>query len=284
LNASSAEASEDDDQEAVQMTREIKIVTQRWAKPRRESGAKEPLEPVGVISPIAAMTALRDQLAVQIQHFQQNMNLPTFQNLQLPTLPPMPYLPDYQTNPVVRRFSSLVPQRNSRPSTSSSRGPDSKEGEYKWWELITGPAAPPPAYNEIYPAKQQEDLAIKRSSAVATALDTLADQKCISDFDMSRTERSISEKDPLRQRQQNELRLAHARKVKKLRSDRNLFFIWVSSPILQFSARLNPLQIPLLVFVILATLTDKVPKVWQAAKQAREFFQSRYHNRILQEL
>jgi hypothetical protein len=91
----------------------------------------------------------------------------------LPTLPTLPALPDYQAYPMVRRVSSLFPQRPaSRPATA----PGSKEG---WWETLTGSASPsaPPAYNELYPERiTEEQFRVKKASAMQAAADAALDQ------------------------------------------------------------------------------------------------------------
>ncbi|MCJ1392710.1 hypothetical protein MMC18_005581 [Xylographa bjoerkii] len=251
-----------------------------WAQSRRSStimerspvveGVLQPLaETPGFLFPAAAMAAWRDQLAAQIQHFHQSVNW-TLPNLQIPTLPPMPNLPDYRTDAMVRRFSSLVPQRSSRPGTSGG-GPGNKESDYRWWELLTGTAPSPPPYEEIYPAAAQDAFDIKTSSAARAALDALADQKCI-----TATE-SVSNKEPSEVangkqdsnlQHQEQLRDAHNRKIKRLRSDRNLFFIWI----------------PLLLFVVMAMLKDRAPQIWHGAQQAIAFAQHRYQGRLVEVL
>ena len=217
---------------------------QLWARSRRASTVEPTTEhnPVqmqasaGMLFPAAAMTAWRDHLAAQIQQFQQNVNW-TIPQLQLPSLPPMPNLPDYQAYPMVRRFSALVPQRGARSgsslsprtNTSSESMPASKENEYRWWELITGAASSPPSYEEIYPAKTEEHQ-LKRSSATRAAVDELVDRKMSTPFDESTasdTTTKIKDGQPSVQLQQ-QLRTEHASKVKRLWSDRKLFFIWVS--------------------------------------------------------
>lgn len=193
----------------------------------------------GYLSPSAAMTAWRDQIGAQIQHFQQSVHF-ALPNLQIPALPPMPNLPDYQAYPMVRRISSLVPHRGSpRPPTSSDTANDgAREGDYGWWELLTGTPSSPPAYEEIYPGVSKGDLNTKKSSAVQAAAEASLDQKCSELFDAAGGESGPSSMTEPGQRrastvslgqQQEQLRLAHAKRVKKLRSDRNLFFVWVSS-------------------------------------------------------
>lgn len=221
-----------------------------WMKSRRSSAIKTSIDhvtnesdtvievpdastPGGVPSPTAAMTAFREQLATQIQHIQHTMHL------NLPNLPQMPRfdmanLPGYQayipTAPMVRRISNLV---------GSNRPDGAKEQDYKWWDLFSGnvPAAPP-AYEEIFP---QGDVDAKRASAVQAAADTVADNKCAEVFDQVDSSSSssaqktpvvlntvlIGQKHVITREQQDQLRLAHAEKVKRLSRDRNLFFIWV---------------------------------------------------------
>ena len=127
------------------------------------------------VSSVTYMWAWRNSLAEQIQHFQQSAQsvMPNLPNL--PTLPALPAIPDYQTHSVVRRVSSLFPQRPaSRPSSTPP-----KEG---WWESLTGTSSPlssaaPPPYNELYPAKEEsaEDLETKKNSTVQAAADAAVD-------------------------------------------------------------------------------------------------------------
>jgi hypothetical protein len=186
----------------------------------------------GLASPSAAMTAFRDQLSTQIQHLQQTMQLNLPNLPQMPRFDMMPNLPDYQsylpTTPMVRRISNLV--GNSRPVNT-------KEQDYKWWDLFSGtvPAAPP-AYEDIFP---EGDLDTKRASAVQAAADIVADNKCAELFDQAESSTTsqkrsaklervrIGQKHTITREQQDQLRLAHAEKVKRLSRDRNLFFIWV---------------------------------------------------------
>jgi hypothetical protein len=193
---------------------------------------------IGLGSPTAAMTAFRDQLSAQIQHLQQTMHLNLSNLPQMPTLPLMPNLPDYQaylpTSPMVRRISSLVPHMGaSRPGTAEQ---PAREPDYRWWDLFSGslPAAPP-AYDELFP---QNDMDLKRSLAMQAAADTVADNKCSTLFDTPEASgtrprvvtphpTSIEFKHQVTREEHDQLRLAYAEKVKRLRSDRNLFFIWV---------------------------------------------------------
>ena len=190
----------------------------------RSAATQEGLDPnVSRLATQSALTAWRDQLSVQIQQFQQTVHR---------ALPPLPNLPDYQDYPVVRRISSLVPQRNAH-LTSGPNGPiHTKETDYHWWELLTGATSAPPAYEDIYPDMSQRDLADEKAPAMRAAGEALMDQKCEAMFDHAESSTimetvSIGSKG-LTQQQQDRLRSAHAQKIKRLRSDRNLFFIWVS--------------------------------------------------------
>ena len=210
---------------------------QLWTRSRRNStvdGSELPPNQMeanpGSMFTAAAMTAWRDQLAAQIQQFQQSVGrtLP-----HLPSLPPMPNLPDYQA---FRRFSQWGPQRSSRGSTSSAHTNDPKDSDPGWWDSLTGGSSPP-SYEEIYPAKAQEDLDIKTSSAAMAAADAAADLKCAEEFDgVMRTEggasssktTATSERRVGAGEQGRETFLVPANDIKRLRSDRKLFFIWVS--------------------------------------------------------
>ena len=183
------------------------------------------------VSQLAAQSALavwRDQLAVQIQQFQQTVHK---------TLPPLPNLPDYQSYPVVRRISSLV---QHQPAVERLASRNAKDANYRWWELLTGPANSPPAYEELYPDKACHDLHDKKNALLEAAGDALVDQKCATMFDQQTTACASSSSDAailetvnigksgLTGEEQARIRAAHTRKVKRLSSDRKLFFIWVS--------------------------------------------------------
>ena len=175
-----------------------------------------------------AMSAWRDQISAQIQQFQQTVHR-TLPTLQLPALPPIPNLPDYQAYPVVRRISSLVPQRISRPGAANGSNGVAKLADYHWWELLTGATSSPPAYDEIYPENTQADPSEKEASVLRAAGDAYMDKKCEETFDRAKSS-SAFETANLESTlpTPEQLRSAHAMKVKRLRKDRNLFFIWVS--------------------------------------------------------
>lgn len=171
-----------------------------------------------------AMSAWRDQISAQIMQLQQSVHR---------ALPPIPNLPDYQAYPVMRRISNLVPQRGlgNRSDNGQNVATKVKAPDYHWWELITGPASSPPAYDEIFPDQKQQILEPKNPSARIAAQDFVLDKTCQTLFDKAESSTMIGTvnigPNGLTKQQQQQIRNAHARKVKKLRSDRKLFFIWV---------------------------------------------------------
>ncbi|KAI4257998.1 MAG: hypothetical protein LQ352_001388 [Teloschistes flavicans] len=152
-----------------------------------------------LVAAAAAMAVWRDNLAGQIQQFQQSVQR-TLPNLQMPNLspmnlPPLPTFEAYHEHPMVRRISSLVPRMNSPPE--------------------------PPAYDEIYPDAAPTDLSVKKASAARAMGDALIDQKCAANFDKPETsESAVGKPDEM-------LRLVPNGKEKKLKNDRKLFFVWV---------------------------------------------------------
>ena len=243
LGDSSSDESDDEEVNVVAMSdadARKRAFTQRWMEPqhmsqkvgtdtRSEDAPQQLTETAGFVSAAAAMTAWRDQLAAQIQHFHQSVNW-TLPSLQVPTLPPMPNLPDYQAHAIARHFSSLIPQRQSQPKTPTEGIADTRDNDYRWWELLTGTTSSPPAYEEIYPAKAQNDLNLKTESAARAAADALADQKCGANFDTQQQEVGVDSltNRALTTQQQEQLKYAHDRKVMRLQSDRKLFFFWAS--------------------------------------------------------
>lgn len=267
---------------------------QIWAQTRRNSLAAEPQYPcdpsqdsLASTAPFLvvnhAMSAWRDQLSAQIQQFQQTVHR-TLPILQLPALPPIPNLPDYQAYPVVRRISSLVPQRSFRPSTPNRNTGVTKVTDYHWWELLTGAASSPPAYDEIYPESSRCILSDKETSTLEAAGDAYVDRKCEETFDqpkrISAFETANLATTVLTPEQ---LRSAHAMKVKRLRKDRNLFFIWVSHQLRNAKpVYLLLKQIPLLVLVLVAMLKDRVPQALYGARQTLHYVQDRFQERVIE--
>ena len=202
-------------------------------------------------SAAAAMAAWRDHLAAQINHFQNSVNW-TLPNLQIPALPP---LPDYGDHPMVRRISAFVPQRGSfggtfgKPlfpgygstSPSPTTGPQqSQEGKERWWDLLGGRnASLPPPYEEIYPegksARQHVDD--KKCGILGVAAETIVDLK-FEQLDAKRNESMSSGTLNVNLAEASRIALVghgkqsssegpEAIRIKRLRSDRRLFMIWV---------------------------------------------------------
>jgi IPT/TIG domain/Ankyrin repeat len=191
--------------------------------------------------PPASLVAWRNQLATQINQFQQSVGR-AFPNLPaLPPMPPMPALPDYQAYPMMRRISNLVPHR---PGSAWS----SKDG---WWEMFTGNSAPaanqnaPPTYDELYPHQEMDedrDHELKKTALLRAATDAAVDQHFEAQAGPSNssveteavnkdeeiTDIRIGRKTVISRQQQEQLRQQQARKMKGLTKDKNLFFFWVS--------------------------------------------------------
>ncbi|KAI4251084.1 MAG: hypothetical protein L6R42_008512, partial [Xanthoria sp. 1 TBL-2021] len=146
----------------------------------------------------------------------------------------------YQEHPMVRRISSLVPRMNAAPTPTPT----------------PTPAPAPPSYDEIYPDPSPADL--KMTSTARALGDAIIDSKCAAAFDTSTklTDdrpamiRAIAEASTKEQHEQ--LRLAHARNVKKLSNDRRLFFVWI----------------PLLILVVIAMTKDRAPWVLECVREA----------------
>ncbi|KAI2011115.1 SPT3 Dosage dependent suppressor of Ty-induced promoter mutations-like protein [Ophidiomyces ophidiicola] len=213
----------------------------------------------------AALLAWRNHLAGQINHFQQSVNR-VFPNL--PALPPMPTLPDYQTHPMIQRISSLVPHR---PTTSWSTNimKDS-------WDRLTGNSSPP-AYEELYPGgRTEEDHEVKKSSIVEAAIDAVLDRhfeeqpKATSSAPPLSFSASINDevelgdvrigRKSISRHQQEQLRKAHALKMKKINSDWNLFCFWI----------------PVLICVVFAMLHSASPTVRQGVSEGYQLFKNRF--------
>ena len=219
-----------DDSNASDADSDLELAPSRqWVQSRRNSNTIVPAlaspeldNNHGYMFAVAAMAAWRDQIAAQLQQLQQSVNFTR------PNLPPIPSLADYQAYPMMRRFSSFVPHRNSRPSSSNGAEPDSKESDPRWWEFLTGGSSPP-AYEEIYPPDAQKNMEVKTASAAQAAADAAADQKCSAIYDVTPSTSSRPRESKMSAKEEEELSLIQRKNVKRLRSDRKLFCIWVSS-------------------------------------------------------
>jgi hypothetical protein len=127
-------------------------------------------------------------------------------------------------------------------SRNADVGPGTKEADSRWWDLFSGTMPnSPPAYEDIFPHKEIDK---KRASATQAAADAIADDKCTTLYDQSESSSSsvassskttaellenldTGSKHSISQEGHAQLRLAHGKKI-RFRSDRKLFFIWVS--------------------------------------------------------
>ncbi|OAA79541.1 ankyrin repeat protein [Akanthomyces lecanii RCEF 1005] len=226
-------------------------------------------------APTAMAAALKDQFQQQLQQLQQTMAM-HFQNLahipQLPQMPGMPVLPDYQG--YFQRMQQYVPgMSGTRPDSADGNAP---KVDSRWWDLssyVGGTAAapaPPPAYEDIFPAKDVEE---KQRAAAEAACEAEADMKCSALYDQPKTKlkkrssRSkpavasvvaesseteipsvlkIGRKNAITKEQQDQFLRAREQKLKRLSNDRKLFFVWI----------------PLLVIMICAMLYSYFPKLF----------------------
>lgn len=257
-------------------------------------GSDLPMEPN---SPTAALAAaVREQVAAQLHQFQQAMQVhfPNFGQMpnlpQMPTLPRM--LPNYQNyleqSHFMDRMSSLMPNMTtSRPgSADDERQP--KPEHAKWWDfssLLNKDALPPPAYSELFP-RGDDAFDQKQASAAQAAAEHMADEKCARLYDTPEVEveeeveevgessssaqepkeLTIGRKEDITREQQQDFLRAHAEKFKGMRSDKNLWFIWVSPLASALKhADTNNEQIPLLTMILAAMLYNRFPEMFAMA-------------------
>jgi len=158
------------------------------------------------------------------------------------------------------------------------------------WDRLTGNSSPPP-YEELYPdgepdGETDEDYTTKKSSMIQAAADIVADRH-FERSDPSPSNFVVQDIGDVRigrksipREQQEQLRMAHARKMKRIRSDRNLFFIWVSD-----ATRLPPwfvrmlmhVQIPLLILIVIGMLKNLIPDILHGVSQLYHFTGTRGH-------
>lgn len=208
-------------------------------------------------SPAAQMLAWRDHIIAQIQQYQHStqhliLNLPSLPNL--PNLPNLPAIPDYQTHPMVRRVSSLFPQRAASQSTTPH---SNKEG---WWESLTGSqqtSGAPPAYEDLFPNRNtDEDFSLKKQSAMRAAADAAIDRHFETSSTFSFPE--IVESDSkIRAQPIN----SQGRELHQPENSRKLFLIWVSSSVYILMEKLeaNLVQMAVVIFLLAWMLKNDVP-------------------------
>ncbi|EXJ80050.1 hypothetical protein A1O3_08336 [Capronia epimyces CBS 606.96] len=168
------------------------------------------------VAPPAFMLAWRDHLVAQLQQFNESAQsvMPNLVNMN----GPLAALQDYQAYPMVRRVSSLFPQR-----PSPRQQPGQREG---WWETLTGTSSPapssPPAYGDLYPESEErlDGWSLKKSSAVHAAADAVMDLQFERQMATqgSGNKPSIPNPEPLPRKQIERIELSR---------DRKLFFFWI---------------------------------------------------------
>ncbi|KAI1388771.1 uncharacterized protein F4822DRAFT_429386 [Hypoxylon trugodes] len=238
-------------------------------------------------TPTSPMSAIRDHFAAHLQQWQNSMamhfqNLPPLQmpHMQMPALPPIPVLPDYQAylyaTPVVQRISSLVPNiRSPRPGSEDGQSP--QDGSSKRWEFpfFGAKDSPPPAYDSIFPEKSlDKSFEVKQTSAATAAVEFEADKKCATLFDQPTTETptsaeastsqsqevpallEIGRKHNITKEQQEHLQRAHAQRLKTGSSDKMLWFVWI----------------PILMFILGAMLVSVAPSLTTCASVSIETY------------
>lgn len=140
------------------------------ATPTTAFPPKKEGNPAPTLAVSAFMLAWRDHLVAQLHQFNESAQsvMPNLGSVN----GPLATLQDYQANTMVRRVSSLWPQRpNSRQEGSPREG---------WWETLTGASSPtpssPPAYRDLFPDKEQlsGDWSVKKSSTLEAAADAAA--------------------------------------------------------------------------------------------------------------
>ncbi|KIW99436.1 uncharacterized protein Z518_11175 [Rhinocladiella mackenziei CBS 650.93] len=158
----------------------------------------------------AFMLAWRDHLVAQLQQFNESAQsvMPNLGNLN----GPIAALQEYQAYPMVRRVSSLFPQRPGSRQQPSQR------------ERSSPPAPPssPPAYGDLYPDNEGSSTAwsVKKSSALVAATDAAADLHFERQSTNQSSEAPSSPSIP-------GLSLRKPVERVELSRDRKLFFFWV---------------------------------------------------------
>ncbi|KAK2596228.1 SPT3 Dosage dependent suppressor of Ty-induced promoter mutations-like protein [Conoideocrella luteorostrata] len=240
------------------------LVMRRASTMRQEEESTEASDdeshPDGPGSPTTALAAaLKDQVQQQLQQFQQSMTL-HLQNLahlpQIPALPGMTMLPDYQA--YIQRVQQLMPgMSGARPGSAGPSGENQGKIDTRWWDIssyMNTSGSAPPAYEDIFP---RDNMDRKEESVVRAAAEAEADTKCAAlydqpalpstatagtatatattatttttqqDTDGSPEVLKIGRKNAITKEQQEQFLRARQIKLKSLRSDRNLFFIWI---------------------------------------------------------
>lgn len=180
--------------------------------------------------------ALKEQFQQQLQQFQQAMTL------HLQSLPQIGQMPDYQAYlpqaAFMRRMQQLMAA--SLGTRSEARNGDAAKMDGRWWDLSSymqnsaAAAPPPPSYEDIFGGGDGDEY-----RAEAKSVSTPRRGKLFAPLDEDKAAAppppgrpspdvlQIGRKNAITKEQQQLFLRAHERKLKKLSSDRNLFFIWV---------------------------------------------------------
>ncbi|KAF6832094.1 hypothetical protein CPLU01_06340, partial [Colletotrichum plurivorum] len=229
--------------------------------------------PPGLPSPTTALASVvGDHFAAQFAAQIQQLMSVNFPNLpQMPALPRMPLLPDYQAylqqTPLMGRVTSLMPgMSGSRPGSAEDES--SRQIDGRWWDLSSfrnnnNNSAPPPAYDEIFP---QEELDRKKAAALDAAAEAVTSSRLAASQEAQATETAetavasssiapvpsvlkIGRKSAITKEQQQNFLRAREAKFKGMRSDKNLWFIWI----------------PLLTCILAAMLYSRFPHYFAMA-------------------
>ncbi|ROT40305.1 hypothetical protein SODALDRAFT_290415 [Sodiomyces alkalinus F11] len=215
-------------------------------------------------------------------------NLPQMPALpRMPMLPD--YHAYLQQHPLMGRMTSLMPgMLGPRPGSAGEGDDASRPMDFKWWDLsamllnsisisssssskAADGTVPPPAYSEIFP---RDVVDKKQASAAQAAAEAEADNKCARLYDSETAEGTVAEaeaeaeagesstsqlslpkalrigrKKAITKEQQQDFLRMHAVKFKGVRSDKNLWFIWI----------------PLLTCILAAMLYIRFPQAYAGA-------------------
>lgn len=178
------------------------------------------------LSPPAMMAAWMEACREQLAH--------SFQNLQINIPAPGDYQTLFQNQ--MARLQNPMPKWNR---------PDASEGaaDYKWSELLHPPV--PPAYDDLYPEGKEFDrglpeekgepvesapnqtLDLKASTLALTINRSASPATSSTSIDLREIHRHFARGDSVLSKEQQAEYLAHIRKMKRIESDRRLFFFWV---------------------------------------------------------
>ncbi|KAI5777163.1 hypothetical protein EDC01DRAFT_428775 [Geopyxis carbonaria] len=206
------------------------------------SGTNDPPSPPAAM--VAWMDAWREQFTQSIQNLQLNM-------------PAIPAAAEYQNmfQNHMARFQN--PMLKWKPHQKDDQ-------DYKWSELFHPPA--PPAYEELYPhgndgpsdsvnGKSTDSVVVSESSITAAIQRPRSVSPRLSAMDLKELHRQITSGEGQLTETQKVQHLAHLRKLKRIESDRRLFFIWI----------------PVLIIIMTLMAFNRGPAAWAAAKTAANF-------------